>query len=214
MRKISPSILAADFSRLGDEISAVEKADADMIHIDVMDGHYVPNITMGPLVVRAVRKVTKLPLDVHLMIENPDQYISEFADAGADMISIHAETCPHLNRSIQCLIENKVVPGVALNPSTSIESLKWIIAELKYVVLMSVNPGFGGQSFIPNTLDKIKALKQIIIENDLNIEIQVDGGVSINTVEKIARAGCDIFVAGSAIFGKSDYAAAIRQLKG
>jgi ribulose-phosphate 3-epimerase len=214
MRKIAPSILSADFSKLGEEIVAVEKAGADLIHIDVMDGHYVPNITMGPLVVSAVRKVTKLPLDVHLMIQHPDRYISDFANAGADMISIHAETCSHLNRSVQVLIENNVIPGIALNPATPIECLKWIIAELKYVVLMSVNPGFGGQSFIPNTLDKIKALKQIIIENNFNIEIQVDGGVNIHTVEQIAHAGCDIFVAGSAIYGKNDYDIAIKQLKG
>ena len=214
MRKIAPSILSADFSKLGEEIIAVERAGADMIHIDVMDGHFVPNITMGPLVVSAIRKMTQLTLDVHLMIQNPDQYISAFADAGADMISIHVETCSHLNRSIQLLIENKVMPGIALNPSTPIESLKWIMMQLKYIVLMSVNPGFGGQSFIPNTLDKIGELKQIIIEKNLEIEIQVDGGVNAGTVEQISRAGCDIFVAGSAIYGKDDYKTAIKQLKG
>jgi len=214
MRKIAPSILSADFSKLGEEIKAVEKAGADMIHIDVMDGHFVPNITMGPLVVSAVRKVTRLPLDVHLMINNPDLYIEAFAKAGADMISIHVETCSHLNRSIQLLIENKVLPGVALNPSTPNESLKWVLPHLKYVVIMSVNPGFGGQSFILNTLEKIFELKQMIIENKFNIEIQVDGGVNTNTVEQIAQAGCDIFVAGSAIYGKDDYEMAIKQLKG
>jgi ribulose-phosphate 3-epimerase len=214
MRKIAPSILSADYTRLGEEIIAVENAGADIIHIDIMDGHFVPNITMGPLIVRAVRKVTRMPLDVHLMIQNPDQYIEAFAKAGADMISIHAEACTHLNRSIQILIENNVIPGVALNPSTPNENLKWVFPHLKYVVLMSVNPGFGGQSFILNTIDKIVELKQMIAKNNLDIEIQVDGGVNTNTVEKIARAGCDIFVAGSAIFGKDDYEIAIKQLKG
>jgi ribulose-phosphate 3-epimerase len=213
MRKIAPSILSADFSKLGEEIVAVEKAGSDMIHIDVMDGHFVPNITMGPLIVSAVRKMTKLPLDVHLMILNPDKYISDFAKAGADMISIHVETCPHLNRSIQLLVENKVKPGVALNPSTPIESLKWVMTQLKYIVLMSVNPGFGGQSFIPNTLEKISALKQEIIKQNLDTEIQVDGGVNASNVEQIARAGCDIFVAGSAIYGKTDYENAIKSLR-
>jgi len=214
MRKIAPSILSADFSKLGEEIIAVEDAGADMIHIDVMDGQFVPNITMGPLIVSAVRKVTKLPLDVHLMIQHPENYISDFAEAGADMISIHVETCPHLNRSIQILLENKVIPGVALNPSTPIESLKWIMDQIKYIVIMSVNPGFGGQSFIPNTLEKIRALKQLIIEKNLDIEIQVDGGVNTSTVEQIARSGCNIFVAGSAIYNKENYASAIKALKG
>jgi ribulose-phosphate 3-epimerase len=214
MRKIAPSILSADFSRLGEEIQAVENSGADMIHIDVMDGHFVPNITMGPLVVSAVRKITKLPLDVHLMVQNPDQYISAFATAGADMISIHAETCNHLNRSVQLLIENKVIPGVALNPSTPIGTLKWVMPQLKYVLIMSVNPGFGGQSFIPTTLEKINELKQLIIRKKYDIEIQVDGGVNINTVKEIERAGCDIFVAGSAIYGKNDYKVAIDQLRG
>jgi len=213
MRKIAPSILSADFTKLGEEILAVEKAGADIIHIDVMDGHFVPNITMGPLVVKAVKTMTNLPLDVHLMIQHPDKYIAEFAEAGADMISIHAETCPHLNRSVQLLIENKVIPGVALNPSTSIESLKWVMNQLKFVVIMSVNPGFGGQSFIPNTLEKIQELKRIINEKRFEIDIQVDGGVNSSTVEKIARAGCDIFVAGSAIYGISDYKAAIKALR-
>jgi len=214
MRKIAPSILSADFSKLGEEIRFVENAGADMIHIDVMDGHFVPNITMGPLVVSAVRKITKLPLDVHLMIQNPDQYIPSFADAGADMISIHAEVCNHLNRSLQLIIENNVIPGVALNPSTAVESIKWVMPQLKYVLIMSVNPGFGGQSFIPNTLDKISELKQMITLNNYEIEIQVDGGVNTNTIDNIARVGCDIFVAGSAIYGKNDYKIAIEQLRG
>jgi len=212
-KKIAPSILSADFSRLGKEINAVEKAGADMIHIDVMDGHFVPNITMGPLIVEAVRKVTDLPLDVHLMIENPDLYINDFANAGADMISVHTETCIHLNRTLQLIAENDVVPGVALNPSTPIESIYWILSQVKFIVIMSVNPGFGGQSFIENSIDKIIQLKKLILEGDFDIDIQVDGGVNKNTIEKISEVGCDIFVAGSAIFGKDDYNLAIEDLK-
>ncbi|MBF0450256.1 MAG: ribulose-phosphate 3-epimerase [Candidatus Magnetomorum sp.] len=212
-KKIAPSILSADFSKLGDEIVSVEKAGADMIHIDVMDGHYVPNITMGPLIVEAVKKVTTLPLDVHLMIEKPDLFIDDFADAGADMISVHAEVCPHLNRTIQHILEKKVIPGVALNPSTPLECLYWVMSQLKFILIMSVNPGFGGQSFIESSIDKIIQIKQKIVEKQLNINIQVDGGVNRNTISDISKAGCDIFVAGSAIFGKEDYQKAIDDLK-
>ncbi|ETR74393.1 MAG: Ribulose-phosphate 3-epimerase [Candidatus Magnetoglobus multicellularis str. Araruama] len=212
MRKIAPSILSADFTKLGDEIIAVEKAGADIIHIDVMDGHFVPNITMGPLIVQAVRKMTQLPLDVHLMIQNPDQYIDDFAKAGADMISIHVEACLHLNRSLHRIIENKVMPGVAINPATPFEAVRWVLPQMKYLVIMSVNPGFGGQGFIPNTLEKICLAKKYFHENQNKIAIQVDGGVSKDTVGKIAEAGCDIFVAGSAIYGTNDYAIAINQL--
>ncbi|KPA19240.1 ribulose-phosphate 3-epimerase [Candidatus Magnetomorum sp. HK-1] len=213
LKKIAPSILSADFSRLGEEIIAVEKAGADMIHIDVMDGHFVPNITMGPLIVEAVKKVTNLPLDVHLMIENPDQYIDNFAKAGADMISVHAESCPHLNRTLQHIVEHKVMPGVALNPSTPIESLNWVFPQLKFILIMSVNPGFGGQSFIENSIDKIAHTKKLILDKNFDIEIQVDGGVNKNTILEISKAGCDIFVAGSAIFGNDDYHLAISALK-
>jgi len=213
MRKIAPSILSADFSKLGDEIIAVEEAGADIIHIDVMDGHFVPNITMGPLIVKAVRKVTQLPLDVHLMIENPDNYIVEFANAGADMISVHTESCVHLNRTLQRIIECECFPGIALNPSTSICSLDWVLDQIQYVVIMGVNPGFGGQSFILNSIEKIRQVKAFIQANELDIKIQVDGGVNEGTVADIADAGCDIFVAGSAIYGTKNYYDAIQVLK-
>jgi ribulose-phosphate 3-epimerase len=213
LKKIAPSILSADFAKLGEEISSVEEAGADMIHIDVMDGHYVPNITMGPLIVEAVKRITTLPLDVHLMIENPDLYIDNFANAGADMISVHAEVCPHLNRTIQHIHEQNISAGVALNPSTPIETIFWILSQIDFILIMSVNPGFGGQSFIPNSLDKICQAKKLIQEKKLNIEIQVDGGVNNNTIHDISQSGCDIFVAGSAIFGRENYQKAILELK-
>jgi len=213
VKRIAPSILSADFSNLREEIQFVENAGADIIHIDVMDGHFVPNITMGPLVVESIRKVTKLPLDIHLMIENPDLYIDNFANAGADMISVHVETCPHLNRTIQHIIEKNVSPGVALNPASSVENIKWVLSQIDFVLVMSVNPGFGGQSFISNSLDKILQIKHMIKERQLNIDIQVDGGVNINTINDVSKAGADIFVAGSAIFNKDDYNKAISELK-
>jgi len=205
MKLIAPSILSADFARLGDEIKAVEAAGADWIHADVMDGHFVPNITFGPLVVEAVKKVTSLPIDVHLMIENPDNYIPAFAKAGAAWISVQIETSVHLNRSIQLIRECGAKPGVVLNPSTPIQTLEWIIEDVDYVLIMSVNPGFGGQAFIRNSLAKIKALRQMIQTKNLNIPIQVDGGVNDKTIADIAAAGADIFVAGSAIFGSNNY---------
>ncbi len=205
MKLIAPSILSADFARLGDEIKAVEAAGADWIHADVMDGHFVPNITIGPLIVDAVRSVTSLPIDVHLMIENPDNYIPAFAKAGAAWISVQIETSVHLNRSIQLIRECGAKPGVVLNPSTPIQTLDWIIEDVDYVLIMSVNPGFGGQTFIKNSLAKIKALRQMIQSKNLNTPIQVDGGVNANTIADIAAAGADIFVAGSAIFGSNDY---------
>jgi ribulose-phosphate 3-epimerase len=205
MKLIAPSILSADFARLGDEIKAVEAAGADWIHVDVMDGHFVPNITIGPLIVEAVRSVTSLPIDVHLMIENPDDYIPAFAEAGASWISVHSETSVHLNRSVQLIRECGAKPGVVLNPSTPIQILEWIIEDVDYVLIMSVNPGFGGQAFIPNSIAKIKALRQMIQSKNLNTPIQVDGGVNEKTIAGIAAAGADIFVAGSAIFGSKDY---------
>jgi ribulose-phosphate 3-epimerase len=205
MKYIAPSILSADFARLGDEIKAVEAAGADWIHADVMDGHFVPNITFGPLVVEAVRRVTALPIDVHLMIENPDNYIAEFAKAGASYISVHAESCVHLNRSVQLIRECGARPGVVLNPSTSLQTLEWILNDIDYVLIMSVNPGFGGQKFIPHSLDKIRDLHQIIQSRNLNTLIEIDGGVNEKTIPAIADAGVDIFVAGSAIFGSRDY---------
>jgi len=205
MKLIAPSILSADFARLGDEIKAVEAAGADWIHVDVMDGHFVPNITIGPLIVEAVRSVTALPIDVHLMIENPDNYIPAFAKAGAAWISVQIEASVHLNRSVQLIRECGAKPGVVLNPSTPIQTLEWIIEDVDYVLIMSVNPGFGGQAFITNSLDKIKALRQMIRSKKLKTPIQVDGGVNEKTIADIAAAGADIFVAGSAIFGSNNY---------
>ena len=209
MKCIAPSILSADFARLGEEIAAVEAAGADWIHVDVMDGHFVPNITIGPLVVEAVRRVTPLPLDVHLMIENADHYIPDFAKAGADWITVQVEACVHLHRTIQIIRDAGCRPGVVLNPSTPLSSLEWILEDVDLVMLMSVNPGFGGQSFIPSTLDKIRALRAIIAQRGLSTLIEIDGGVSRNTIADIAAAGVDVFVAGSAIFGSDDYAATI-----
>jgi len=213
MKCIAPSILSADFSKLGDEIQAVEKAGADWIHVDVMDGHFVPNITMGPLVVEAVRRSTKLPIDVHLMITAPDRYIADFAAAGADYIAVHQEACTHLHRTIQLIREKGAKPGVALNPATPVETLQWILADLDFVVVMSVNPGFGGQQFIPSSLDKIAQLKTMIRERELPTLIQIDGGVNGGTISRISQAGVDVFVAGSAIFGSDDYAQTIAELK-
>ena len=205
MKYIAPSILSADFARLGDEVKAVEAAGADWIHADVMDGHFVPNITFGPLIVEAVRRVTALPIDVHLMIENPDDYIPAFAKAGATYISVQIESCVHLNRSVQLIRECGAKPGVVLNPSTPLQLIDWIIEYVDYVLVMSVNPGFGGQAFIPNTLDKIKELRRLIHNRKLSTLIEIDGGVNQKTISAIADAGVDIFVAGSAIFGSTDY---------
>jgi ribulose-phosphate 3-epimerase len=213
MKLIAPSILSADFARLGDEIKAVEAAGADWIHVDVMDGHFVPNITIGPLIVEAVRSVTSLPIDVHLMIENPDNFIPAFAKAGASWISVQIETSVHLNRSVQLIRECGAKPGVVLNPSTPIQTLEWIIEDVDYVLIMSVNPGFGGQAFITNSLDKIKALRQMIRSKNLNTLIQIDGGVNEKTIADIVTAGADIFVAGSAIFGSNDYQKAIKSFR-
>ena len=213
MRLIAPSILSADFSRLGDEIKAVEAAGADWIHADVMDGHFVPNITIGPLIVEAVRRITSLPIDVHLMIENPDNYIPAFAEAGASLISVQVETSIHLNRSVQLIRECGARPGVVLNPSTPIQILEWIIADIDYVLIMSVNPGFGGQAFIKNSLDKVRALRQLIQQKNLQTLIEIDGGVNQETIADIAAAGVDVFVAGSAIFGSRNYQATINAFR-
>jgi len=213
MKYIAPSILSADFARLGDEIKAVEAAGADWIHADVMDGHFVPNITFGPLVVEAVRRVTALPIDVHLMIENPDDYIDAFAKAGATYISVQIESCVHLNRSLQLIRECGAKPGVVLNPSTPLHAVDWILEYVDYVLVMSVNPGFGGQAFIPNSLDKIKALRLMIQNKKLDTMIEIDGGVNEKTIQPIADAGVDIFVAGSAIFGSPDYEKTINRFR-
>ena len=213
MKRIAPSILSADFSRLGDEIRAVETAGADWIHVDVMDGHFVPNITIGPLVVEAVRKVTDLTLDVHLMIENPDQYIQAFVDAGADLITVQVEACVHLNRVIQMIHQAGVKAGVVLNPSTPLSAIEWELDNLELVMLMGVNPGFGGQTFIPATLTKVKALRRIIEEKGLATLIEMDGGVSKSTIKAISDAGVDVLVSGSAIFGTDDYTETIEEFR-
>lgn len=213
MKKIAPSILSADFCRLGEEIRAVEAAGADYIHVDVMDGHFVPNITIGPLVVEAVRKITTLPLDVHLMIENPDRYIPDFAAAGADIIVVHAEASIHLHRSIQLIKSLGKRAGVSLNPATPLNCLEYVLADLDLVLLMTVNPGFGGQSFIEDCIPKIKSLRAMLDKRGLEAELEVDGGVKVDNIAAISHAGADVFVAGSAVFGSSDYAATIKALK-
>jgi ribulose-phosphate 3-epimerase len=213
MKMIAPSILSADFTRLREEIQAVEAAGADWIHADIMDGHFVPNITFGPMVVEAVRRVTRLPIDVHLMISAPERYISDFAKAGADYISVHVETCNHLHRTVQQIRDAGARPGVVLNPATPLEALSWILEYADLVLVMSVNPGFGGQAFISSSVEKIQRLRQMITQKGLPTLIEVDGGVSDQTIGRIAAAGADVFVAGSAIFGCPDYAAAIRGLR-
>jgi ribulose-phosphate 3-epimerase len=205
MKLIAPSILSADFTMLGNEINAVENAGADWIHVDVMDGHFVPNITMGPVIVGAVKRVTSLPIDVHLMIENPDRYIPDFAKAGASLISVQVETCMHLNRTLQMIKDCHARAGVVLNPSTALCSLEFVLEYADYVLIMSVNPGFSGQTFIPNILEKIKSLRKMTQERRLSTLIEVDGGIGEENIAEISRAGADVFVAGSAIFGSKDY---------
>lgn len=210
---IAPSILSADFARLGSEIAAVEQAGAEVIHIDVMDGHFVPNITIGPLVVQAARKVTRLPLDVHLMIENPDRYLDAFAEAGADWITVHVETGYHLHRTVRRIRDLGKKSGVVLNPATPLATLDYILEEVDLVMLMSVNPGFGGQSFIPSALAKVRALKAMIDARGLSVGIEVDGGITPKSIGEVYQAGANIFVAGSAVFGKADYAKEIAAMK-
>ena len=211
--QIAPSILSADFGRLAEEVRSVEMAGADVIHVDVMDGHFVPNITIGPMVVKALRSVTKLPLDVHLMIEFPDRYIEAFAQAGASWLTVHVEACTHIHRTINAIKVLGVKAGVVLNPATSPSTLEYILADLDLVLVMSVNPGFGGQHFIPSSLDKIRHLRKLLASLDHYVPIEVDGGVNSQTIEAVVSAGADICVAGSAIFGARDYAATIEKLK-
>jgi len=213
MKKIAPSILSADFCRLGDEIRAVEAAGADYIHVDVMDGHFVPNITIGPPVVAALRKVTALPLDVHLMIAEPDRYIADFAAAGADIIVVHAEASVHLHRSIQLIKSLGKRAGVSLNPATPLNCLEYVLGDLDLVLLMTVNPGFGGQSFIEECIPKIRSLRAMLDKRGAEAELEVDGGVKVDNIARIAHAGADVFVAGSAVFGNPDYLATIKALK-
>ena len=213
MGKIAPSILSADFTRLGEEIKAVEKAGADYIHIDVMDGHFVPNITIGPMIVKAARRVTDLPLDVHLMISEPDSFIDEFAAAGASIITVHAETSKHLHRTIQHIKNNGVRASVSLNPATPLDVLEYILEDLNMVLLMTVNPGFEGQEFIPQVIPKVKRLKEMVDKRGLDIEIEVDGGISPETIGLVSSAGANVFVAGSAIFYSENYAKTIRLMR-
>jgi ribulose-phosphate 3-epimerase len=213
MVKISPSILSADFSRLGEEIKDAEKAGADLIHVDVMDGHFVPNITIGPLVVKAARKSASVPLDVHLMIEAPDNYIKEFAESGADIITVHEEASVHLHRTIQNIRECGVKAGVSLNPATPVSNIEFILPYIDMVLVMSVNPGFGGQKFIPEALFKIEALKNIIVERKLKIDIEVDGGVNTDNVADVVRAGADIVVMGSAFYNSDNYAETVKKVR-
>lgn len=213
MVKIAPSILSADFARLGDEVRAIAAAGADYVHVDVMDGHFVPNITIGPLVVDGLRPVTDIPFDVHLMIENPDLYIPEFARVGSDIITVHQEAVSHLHRTVQLIKSCGKKAGVSINPATPVSTLEVILEDVDLVLIMSVNPGFGGQSFIESCIPKIEELRQMIDTRGLQIELEVDGGVKLDNIGRIAAAGADVFVAGSAVFGADDYATTIAGLK-
>ena len=213
MVKIAPSILSANFLKLGEEIKAAEDAGADILHIDIMDGHFVPNITIGSSIVELIRKITSLPLDVHLMIEEPDRYLRDFIKAGADYLTVHYEASVHLHRTVHWIKESGVKAGVSLNPATPIWSLEHILPDADIVLLMSVNPGFGGQDFIPHTIDKIKMLKKLLIDKGLSTFIEVDGGVKLNNAADIISAGADILVMGSAFFNSKDYGTTIKQFR-
>ena len=210
---IAPSILSADFGRLAEEIRAVDEAGADWIHVDVMDGHFVPNLTIGPAVIKAARAATSLPLDVHLMIESPGAFIDSYAEAGADRIAVHVEACPHLHRTVAQVREAGARAGVALNPATPVAAIEPILGDVDQVVVMTVNPGFGGQKFIESVLPKISQIRRWIDERELAVDLEVDGGVGPGTIGRVARAGANAFVAGSAIFRKPDYAATIAELR-
>lgn len=213
MIKMAPSILSADFARLLEDVKKVEKAGCEYLHIDVMDGHFVPNITLGPCIVKALRKDVNMVFDAHLMIENPDNYIKDFADAGCDIIVVHEEACTHLHRTIQNIKSHNVKAGVALNPATPIENIKYVLKDLDMVLIMTVNPGFGGQSFIEGMIDKIKELKALIEEQGLDVDIQVDGGIKPSNVDKVVKAGANVIVAGSAIFNSDDINATVKEFR-
>jgi len=212
--QIAPSILSADFGRLADEVKAAEAAGADLIHVDVMDGRFVPNITIGPLVVEAVRRATSLPLDVHLMIVEPERFISDFVKAGASIVSVHQETCPHLHRTLQQIRAAGAKPSVVLNPSTPLGAIEEILPEVEQVLLMSVNPGFGGQSFIGATVDKVRRLRRLLDERSLGrVDIELDGGINPETAKQVVAAGATVLVAGNSVFKAKDYRAAIASLR-
>ncbi len=211
---VSPSLLSADFSRLGEEIRAVEEAGADWLHVDVMDGHFVPNITIGPMIVAAVKRVAKIPVDVHLMISEPDRYLDDFHQAGADILHVHPEATHHLHRTLTRIRELGMKSAAALNPSTGLEAIKHVLAEMDVLMLMTVNPGFGGQSFIPAMLPKVRAAREMVDKSGYNILIEIDGGVSPKTAPDLIREGADVFVAGSAVFTHPPYAEVISKLRG
>ncbi|WP_428263807.1 ribulose-phosphate 3-epimerase [Haliangium sp.] len=211
--RIAPSILSADFTRLGQEVSAIDRAGADYIHVDVMDGHFVPNLTIGPMMVEAVRRSTAKPLDVHLMIANPDSYLARYAEAGADLLGVHVETCPHLHRTLQAIRALGKKACVVLNPATPEDSLRYVLDEVDMVLLMSVNPCFGGQSFIEATLPKIEAVRRMIERRGLDVDIEVDGGIKVANVERVVAAGANVIVSGSGIFAANDYTATIRAMR-
>lgn len=211
--KIAPSILSADFGRLGEEVKAVEAAGADYVHVDVMDGRFVPNITIGPVVVEAVRRSTSLPLDVHLMIVEPERYIGDFVKAGASIITVHVETCPHLHRTLEQIRQAGAKPSVVLNPSTPLSAIEEVLGQVTQVLVMSVNPGFGGQSFIPATVDKVRRLRAMLDARKLSVDIEVDGGINAQTAKQVVAAGANVLVAGNAVFREKDYRAAIAALR-
>jgi len=209
--RIAPSILSADFGRLAEEVAAI--ATADYVHVDVMDGHFVPNLTIGPVVIEAVKRATKLPLDVHLMIEDAERWVASYAKAGADFIGVHAEACPHLHRTLGQIRELGKKPVVVLNPATPLEAIEWVLPDVAMVLIMSVNPGFGGQKFIASQLEKITALRRMIDDRGLTVEIEVDGGIKVDNVAEVVRAGANVIVSGSGVFGTKDYAATIAELR-